>query len=66
MSASLIAATGLRKLYGSVAAVDGIEGDLTEAVRAGYERAAEAVDGGAAQQRLETWVSASRALAEDA
>ncbi|MEC3895622.1 MULTISPECIES: anthranilate phosphoribosyltransferase [Nocardiopsis] len=48
----------------ALAAVEGIDGDLTEAVRVGYARAAAAVDDGSAERALETWVRGSREAAE--
>lgn len=50
----------------ALAAVDGVDGSLTEAVRAGCERAAQAVDSGAARRALETWVETSQTHAKQA
>ncbi|MFD6952164.1 anthranilate phosphoribosyltransferase [Nocardiopsis sp. TSRI0078] len=44
----------------ALAAVEGVRGPLLEAVRAGYERAAAAVDSGAAEGALERWVQTSQ------
>ncbi|WP_285728576.1 anthranilate phosphoribosyltransferase [Nocardiopsis sp. ATB16-24] len=48
----------------ALAAVEGVEGSLSEAVRNGYERAAAAVDDGAAESTLERWVELSQAHAK--
>ncbi|MFV2196155.1 anthranilate phosphoribosyltransferase [Nocardiopsis sp. LOL_012] len=48
----------------ALAAVDGVGGSLTEAVRVGYERAAAAVDSGAARRTLDTWVETTQGLAK--
>ncbi|WDZ89295.1 anthranilate phosphoribosyltransferase [Nocardiopsis sp. HUAS JQ3] len=48
----------------ALAAVDGIRGPLLESVRAGYERAAAAVDSGAAERALERWVETSQQYAK--
>ncbi|KOX23399.1 anthranilate phosphoribosyltransferase [Nocardiopsis sp. NRRL B-16309] len=48
----------------ALAAVAGVEGSLVEAVRAGYERAAAAVDSGAAERTLSTWVETSQGYAK--
>ncbi len=48
----------------ALAAVDGVPGSLTEALRVQYRRAAEAVDSGAAKAKLEAWIEASQARAK--
>ncbi|WP_116244400.1 anthranilate phosphoribosyltransferase [Nocardiopsis sp. FIRDI 009] len=48
----------------ALAAVDGVRGSLVESVRAGYERAAAAVDSGAAERALAAWVETSQGLAK--
>ncbi|USY18276.1 anthranilate phosphoribosyltransferase [Nocardiopsis exhalans] len=48
----------------ALAAVDGVGEDLTGAVRVGYERAAAAVDSGAAERLLASWVETSQGLAK--
>ncbi|MFI6577274.1 anthranilate phosphoribosyltransferase [Nocardiopsis sp. NPDC050513] len=48
----------------ALAAVDGVGDSLVESVRAGYERAAAAVDSGAAERALATWVETSQGLAK--
>ncbi|WP_159942180.1 MULTISPECIES: anthranilate phosphoribosyltransferase [unclassified Nocardiopsis] len=48
----------------ALAAVEGVRGPLLEAVRAGYERAAAAVDSGAAERALARWVETSQAHAK--
>ncbi|CAL9576311.1 Anthranilate phosphoribosyltransferase [Nocardiopsis dassonvillei] len=50
----------------ALAAVDGVEGSLVDAVRAGYERAVAAVDSGAAERTLAAWVETSQELAKSA
>ncbi|WP_017605941.1 anthranilate phosphoribosyltransferase [Nocardiopsis alkaliphila] len=50
----------------ALAAMDGIEGDLVEAVRAGYQRAAAVVDDGEAERTLQTWVRTSQEAAKTA
>lgn len=49
----------------ALAAVEGVDGSLLEAVRAGYERAAAAVDSGAAERTLERWVETSQEQAKN-
>ncbi|OLT30143.1 anthranilate phosphoribosyltransferase [Nocardiopsis sp. CNR-923] len=48
----------------ALAAVDGVGGSLVDSVRAGYERAAAAVDGGAAERTLAAWVETSQGLSK--
>lgn len=50
----------------ALAALDGVTGSLTEALRTQYRRAAEAVDSGAAREKLETWVEVSQDRAKRA
>jgi anthranilate phosphoribosyltransferase len=45
----------------ALAAYDGLGGDVTEALAAGVDRAAKAVDSGAAAELLERWVSTAHA-----
>src|SRR5699024_7374672 len=44
----------------ALASVEGVEGPLLDAVRRGYERAEAAVDSGAAERTLATWVENSQ------
>ena len=49
----------------ALAAVEGIGDSLTESVRAGYERAGAAVDSGAAERLLASWVETSQGFAKN-
>lgn len=48
---------------GAIAAYDGLDGDLDDALRAGMARATAAIDSGAAAGLLDRWVAVSTALA---
>lgn len=48
----------------ALASVEGVEGPLLDAVRRGYERAEAAVDSGAAERTLATWVENSQGHAK--
>jgi anthranilate phosphoribosyltransferase len=50
----------------AIAARDGLEGDLDDAIAAGLEHARRAVDSGAAAEVLQRWVQASQAAAQPA
>jgi anthranilate phosphoribosyltransferase len=45
----------------ALAAFDGLEGDLAEALSAGIERAKQAIDSGAAAAKLDRWISVAEA-----
>ena len=49
----------------ALAAVDGVDGSLVDAVRSGYERAQAAVDSGAAERTLASWVESSQEFAKN-
>jgi len=48
----------------ALAAAEGVTGSLIETLRAQYQRAAEAVDSGAAKAKLDAWVESSQARAK--